>query len=155
VCCVDSTDATPNTSGAPQVRLDFARCDIVAFTKADLLRVPQQPPATPRGIATVSTSSHTGEGLDELCAHIRARLHAVAVAQQGQFIASTAERCRESIRLAQSAIVRAREVVGEESGDELAAAELRIALAELGKVVGAVYTDDLLDRIFSTFCIGK
>jgi tRNA modification GTPase len=26
---------------------------------------------------------------------------------------------------------------------------------ELGKVVGAVYTDDLLDRIFSTFCIGK
>ena len=28
-------------------------------------------------------------------------------------------------------------------------------LAELGKVVGAVYTDDLLDRIFRTFCIGK
>jgi len=33
--------------------------------------------------------------------------------------------------------------------------ELRAALHELGKVVGTVYTDDLLDRIFSTFCIGK
>ena len=28
-------------------------------------------------------------------------------------------------------------------------------VAELGKVVGTVYTDDLLDRIFRTFCIGK
>ena len=39
--------------------------------------------------------------------------------------------------------------------DELTAAEIRIALVELGKVVGAVYTDDILDRIFSRFCIGK
>jgi tRNA modification GTPase len=33
--------------------------------------------------------------------------------------------------------------------------ELRLALQELGAMVGAVYTDDLLDRIFSRFCIGK
>jgi len=32
---------------------------------------------------------------------------------------------------------------------------LRGVLDRLGKVVGAVYTDDLLDRIFSRFCIGK
>ncbi len=30
-----------------------------------------------------------------------------------------------------------------------------LALDELGKVVGAVYTDDVLDRIFSRFCVGK
>jgi tRNA modification GTPase len=35
------------------------------------------------------------------------------------------------------------------------ALELRSALEELGVIVGAVYTDDLLDRIFSRFCIGK
>ncbi|HVC97288.1 MAG TPA: hypothetical protein VND64_26645 [Pirellulales bacterium] len=40
-------------------------------------------------------------------------------------------------------------------GEELVAAELRLALDELGQVVGAVYTDDVLDRIFSRFCIGK
>ena len=38
---------------------------------------------------------------------------------------------------------------------ELVALELRGALDELGEMVGAVYTDDLLDRIFSRFCIGK
>jgi tRNA modification GTPase len=32
---------------------------------------------------------------------------------------------------------------------------LRIALDELGKVVGAVYTEDVLERIFSRFCVGK
>jgi tRNA modification GTPase len=45
--------------------------------------------------------------------------------------------------------------VGLGSGDELIAVEVRTALEELGRVVGAVYTDDILDRIFSTFCIGK
>ena len=38
---------------------------------------------------------------------------------------------------------------------ELAALELRGALDELGEMVGAIYTDELLDRIFSRFCIGK
>ena len=33
--------------------------------------------------------------------------------------------------------------------------ELRGALEQLGEMVGAVYTDDLLDRIFSRFCVGK
>ena len=37
----------------------------------------------------------------------------------------------------------------------LLALELRGALDQLGEMVGAVYTDDLLDRIFSRFCIGK
>ncbi|HEX7447478.1 MAG TPA: hypothetical protein VF306_08030 [Pirellulales bacterium] len=40
-------------------------------------------------------------------------------------------------------------------GEELVAAELRLALDALGQVVGTVYTDDVLDRIFSRFCIGK
>jgi len=38
---------------------------------------------------------------------------------------------------------------------ELLALELRLALDQLGELVGAVFTDDLLDRIFSRFCIGK
>jgi tRNA modification GTPase len=38
---------------------------------------------------------------------------------------------------------------------ELLALELREALNEVGEMVGAVWTDDLLDRIFSRFCIGK
>jgi tRNA modification GTPase len=59
------------------------------------------------------------------------------------------------VRLAESALQAARFSIESGGGDELVAVELRAALAELGKVVGAVYTDDLLDRIFKTFCIGK
>jgi len=32
---------------------------------------------------------------------------------------------------------------------------LRLALDQIGEMAGAVYTDDLLDRIFGRFCIGK
>ena len=39
--------------------------------------------------------------------------------------------------------------------EELLAAEVRATLDHLGQIVGAVYTDDILDRIFSRFCIGK
>jgi tRNA modification GTPase len=46
-------------------------------------------------------------------------------------------------------------LVLDEDSPELLALELRGALEALGQMVGAVYTDDLLDRIFSRFCIGK
>ena len=59
-----------------------------------------------------------------------------------------------SNRFARS-IDRARQLVADGQGEELVAAEVRIALDQLGHVVGAVYTDDILDRIFSRFCIGK
>ncbi len=40
-------------------------------------------------------------------------------------------------------------------GDEFVAAELRAAVDALGEVLGVVYHDDLLGRIFGRFCIGK
>jgi tRNA modification GTPase len=76
-------------------------------------------------------------------------------AQRGQALVSTANRCRDSIRLARAALANARELAENQGGSELIAVEIRTSLDELGKVVGAVYTDDLLERIFSTFCIGK
>jgi tRNA modification GTPase len=70
-------------------------------------------------------------------------------------VPDTLLRCRESLRLAGESIERARELTQQRQGEELVSAELRVALDELATVVGAVYTDDLLDRIFSRFCIGK
>jgi len=40
-------------------------------------------------------------------------------------------------------------------GDDVLAVELRSALDGLAAVLGVVYTDDVLDVIFSRFCIGK
>jgi tRNA modification GTPase len=59
------------------------------------------------------------------------------------------------LRQAAGSLQRARETAALQLGEELVAADVRDALDELGKVVGAVYTDDILDRIFSRFCIGK
>jgi tRNA modification GTPase len=64
-------------------------------------------------------------------------------------------RISESLKLATAAIERASRLTEANTGDEFIAAEVRSALTELGKIVGAIYTDDLLDRIFSRFCIGK
>ncbi len=40
-------------------------------------------------------------------------------------------------------------------GHEFVSAELRAVVNCLGEVTGAVYTDDILDRVFGRFCIGK
>jgi tRNA modification GTPase len=155
VCCIDATSLSSDAREALPVGPDFTRCELVALTKSDLTHLSGQSSAPLNHAAPVVTSSRTGEGLDALCNRIRALLQTETVAQQSHAVASTAERCGESVRLAEAALARASEIIRHDAGDELAAAELHVALSELGKVVGAVYTDDLLDRIFSTFCIGK
>ena len=87
-----------------------------------------------------------------------AALEEAALAQgsaTGGVVVATAVRCRASLEAAVAALEQAGELARAAAGDELVAGELRLALTELGQVVGAVYTDDILDRIFSRFCIGK
>ncbi len=50
---------------------------------------------------------------------------------------------------------RAREMLAARQAPELVAEELRLAQGCLGEIVGAEHSDELLTRIFSTFCIGK
>ncbi len=100
----------------------------------------------------VETSSLTGVGVETLKAELRRRL--LAAGGRGETVAGTALRCGESLRLAGQSLRRAGEVAVA-GREELAAAEIRVALDELGKVTGAVYADDVLERIFSRFCVGK
>jgi tRNA modification GTPase len=101
-----------------------------------------------------ATSSWTGTGIEQLLCVIEERLNTEAAGERN-FVGTTAARCRDSLRRIAESLERAAQLVHEESGEELIAAEIRIALDDLGAVVGAVYTDDLLDRIFGRFCIGK
>lgn len=119
---------------------------IVVLTKCDRPRVVDLP------CPAIETSSTSGLGLDTL----RARLRQAVVTFGGDSSANlTAERCGDALRLAGEAIGRAGSLSRSMAGDEFVAALVRSALEELGKVVGAVYTDDILDRVFSRFCIGK
>ena len=98
------------------------------------------------------TSSRTGQGIEELKRAIEAAL--AREAGDTSVVAGTAARCGESLARAAEALHRAR-FAASTLGEEFVAAEVRDALDCLGRVVGAVYTDDILDRIFSRFCIGK
>ncbi|MEZ5944446.1 MAG: tRNA modification GTPase [Planctomycetaceae bacterium] len=104
--------------------------------------------------AVVSVSVVTGWGLAELRTTIVDTLREQS-RERDSLLGSSSARCREAIRLASESLQRARDLIGMHEGDELIAIEMRTALNHLGEIVGEVYTDDILDRIFSRFCIGK
>ncbi len=150
--CLDSSRAL---NAWEQARLSspqgFPRRLVVA-TKTDRLAEEFDLDSQHRSMP-VETSAASGAGLENL----RQRLHAelVDLADGDAAGSPTAQRCAGSLRAAQEAVEQARLLTARAGGEELIAAELRLALAELGKVAGAVYTDDILDRVFSRFCIGK
>jgi tRNA modification GTPase len=111
-------------------------------TKCDLA-------AGPPGLLPVSAV--TGEGLNELREALAERVQS----RRRPALAPSLSRCRGHIDACLGCLRRAHAVVLFEEPAELLALELRGALEQLGEMVGAVYTDDLLDRIFSRFCIGK
>ncbi|HVJ86223.1 MAG TPA: tRNA modification GTPase [Caulifigura sp.] len=98
-------------------------------------------------------SAATGAGLPDLKARLREWL--AESGGEGELLSSTIARCGESLSRSLEALSRAREFSSHAGGEELVAFELRRGLESLGEIAGVVYTDDLLDRIFSRFCIGK
>lgn len=102
----------------------------------------------------IPVSAHTRAGLDGFKSAIASRLTDPTSDRQA-LLGTTAARCQESLQGALQALDRALNIARDDADQELLAIELRETLDELGKIVGAVYTDDILDRIFSKFCIGK
>jgi len=76
-------------------------------------------------------------------------------AARSELLGSSAVRCRDSLKTALGALEQAKMAAASAAGDELVSLELRQALRSLQTILGEVYTDDLLDHIFSHFCIGK
>ena len=102
----------------------------------------------------ILTSSKTGEGVERLKRCIAAGLVKDA-SLTGETVGPTAVRCHDSLRSCDNSLQNALQLAATGAGDELVASEMRSALDHLGQVAGAIYTDDILDRVFSRFCIGK
>lgn len=102
----------------------------------------------------VRISIQDAGSLVRLKAAIRDQLAAQAGTRR-QFVGSTAARVQGSLESASACLQRACQIAARERDEDLLALEIREALGELGRITGAVYTDDILDRIFSRFCIGK
>ena len=79
----------------------------------------------------------------------------IKMANTNEVVPLTAARCRTSLRNAAIALGHAKRATEQQHGDEVIASEIRLSLEEIGLVAGTVYTDDILDALFSRFCIGK
>ncbi|MCU0975236.1 MAG: tRNA uridine-5-carboxymethylaminomethyl(34) synthesis GTPase MnmE [Steroidobacteraceae bacterium] len=131
---------------------------LLAWNKADLMEgVAGQSyfkgeNATAASSPALVISARTGFGLDEL----RARLKERAGYEQGGTGAFSARaRHVEALGRARAHFERARDMLAARSSFELVAEELRLGHDALGEITGAVSSDDLLGRIFGSFCIGK
>jgi len=145
----DEADINENGTRLDQLR-SSSRSILEVVTKADLLEESSPSDAI---VSTIHISATNGVGIEQLREAIVQ--HLSNDAHTGDLIGTTAARCRESLENARVAILQSLTMVQQHAGDELIAMELRDILDHLGRIVGKVYTDDILDRIFSRFCIGK
>lgn len=104
------------------------------------------------GREAIGVSCHTGEGIDRLIG----RLASLAGESMAVGDAPLLTRARHRDALQEVAAALGRISDGTE-GSELAlvAEDLRVAMTAMGRITGQVGVEDLLDRIFGEFCIGK
>jgi tRNA modification GTPase len=122
----------------------------LVVNKIDLLSMPSryeqsQPPR-------LYVSAISGEGLDLLREHLKE-----CMGFQGADSGTVSARRRhlDALTRADRHLQEARRQLLEQRAGELMAEELRQAQQALAEITGAFTSDDLLGRIFSTFCIGK
>ena len=97
-------------------------------------------------------SAKTGAGLEDLHRRLR-ELAGYEDMGEGAFTAR--RRHTEALQRALAHFRDGRKALDEQRAGELLAEELRLAQEALGEITGAVSPDDLLGRIFASFCIGK
>lgn len=125
---------------------------ILVRNKTDLGRRLEFPPGLLAPTADVSCLS--GQGIESLKDAIK------ELAWSGEIRAEMLEvminsRHQDALNRARSAALRTVEALRGGQTLELVALDLRIAVNAVGEIVGKTTTEDLLDRIFSQFCIGK
>ena len=126
---------------------------VIAINKADLpVKVPQAEMS--KETVRVALSAKTGEGIDELRAAIRSQLVAGG-AETADGVIVTNVRHQEALDRTRESLAQARESAGAGMANELVAVDIRAAADALGEITGVITTDEILEQIFSTFCIGK
>ncbi|MBI3575309.1 MAG: 50S ribosome-binding GTPase, partial [Gammaproteobacteria bacterium] len=104
------------------------------------------------GSVEIALSAKTGAGLDVLRQHLKESM-GFQPAGEGTFIAR--RRHLDAIRRAQEYLAQGKAQLEVSRAGELLAEELRLAQQALSEITGEFTSDDLLGRIFSSFCIGK
>lgn len=101
---------------------------------------------------TIALSASTGDGVEVLKDHLAASI-GLDTTTEGQFIAR--RRHMDAIDTALAHLETGEQQLNDNLAGELLAEELRLAHQALTEITGEFTSDDLLGRIFSSFCIGK
>jgi len=125
--------------------------DIIVLNKSDLLPGGGAPGVRrPAGVVAIAVSALRGDGLDSLCAALSTRAGELVGGGEGDLVPTRA-RHRLALEACNEALIRAEK--GREL--ELVAEDLRLAAQALGRIVGVVDVEDILDVVFHDLCIGK
>ena len=147
-------DDAAGFTGADQAILENLPADLPCsrvYNKIDLSgRTPG--PVSATAVDAIAVSVKTGAGMDELAAHIKAGA-GYADHSEGGFTAR--RRHLDALQRAQVHIEQGRRQLLDLHAAELLAEELRLAQQALGEITGEFSSEDLLGRIFGSFCIGK
>jgi len=128
---------------------------IFVLNKIDLPKKLELPPelVTPHS-PLVSVSCTNGDGIEQLKDAIKNLVWSGAI-NAGNLQVTINSRHQDALNRARTAAQTARDALAAGSALEFVAFDLRIAANAVGEVVGKTATEDLLDIVFSTFCIGK
>jgi tRNA modification GTPase len=139
--------------------LDPART-VVVRTKSDLAGDRGQGtgdsgPGQQEGVRSVSVAATRGAGIAELRDTLLAMAFGGILGEPGEAPLVTRARHARSLRAARDEVAAFLEAMDAAVPVELAATHLRAAAGALEDLVGAVTVDDVLDRVFGDFCVGK
>jgi tRNA modification GTPase len=129
------------------------RKHVVLLNKTDLAdRVASD--AALVGHSSYRISAKTGIGIERVKSVLRAQLLSGCF-EAAESVTVTNVRHRDALRRAGESLGQALESVQDRMAGELVSIDVRAAADALGEITGAITTDEILDRIFSEFCIGK
>ncbi len=129
---------------------------VLVRTKADRapdLADPQS--AAAEGLPTVRVAAPRGEGLGELRRLLLRAAFGGILGEPGEAPLVTRERQARALRRARGEIRLFLEAWEQGIPPEFAATHLQAAAGALEELLGVIGTEDVLDRVFSTFCVGK
>ena len=149
---VDSSDAEAVARLADDLQRLPAAARTVVFNKVDRSGGPARVDTQPDGSVHVYLSAATGVGVEGLRGHLKDCI-GFHPAAEGALSART--RHIDALRRARAHVEAADGLLHARHAGELVAQELRDAHQALGEITGEVSSDDLLGKIFASFCIGK
>jgi tRNA modification GTPase len=151
VVVLDATEAVGKEETELLQSLD-GRPHVIVRNKSDLIDA-IRPPHKPEESTSLLTSALTGEGLDRLRTRILQLLHAEGDVATGGVLNSL--RQQQAVETALESLSAAETANDSGIPHEFLLADLHGALRSLDSLTGQTTSDDILHRIFSTFCIGK